>query len=75
MGIDARLIAERCEAGANLQAVFFRVALLQYLFHAGLLDEWREGARLSDSVFHLSATFPIELGVQGFDSAAFMSRL
>jgi len=74
-GIGERLIAEQCEPGANFQAVFFRVALLQYLFQAGLLDEWREDDGLSDSVFQVSATFPMELGDRGFDSAAFTSRL
>jgi hypothetical protein len=75
VGICARLIAEQCEPGANVHAVFFRAVLLQHLFQAGLLDKWREGNRPSDSVFQVGATFPMELGVQGFDPAAFIDRL
>ena len=75
VGIHARLIAERCEPGANVQAVFFRTTLLRYLYETGLLDEWREGDGLSDSVFQVSANFPMEFGDRGFDSAAFVSRL
>jgi hypothetical protein len=75
VGIAARLIAEQCEPGANVLAVFFRAALLQHLFQAGLLDEWRKGDRPSDSVFQAGAAFPMEPGVQGFDPAAFIHRL
>jgi SAM-dependent methyltransferase len=75
VGFDARLISERCEPRANFQAVLFRLALLQCLFQEGFLDEWREGDTLRDSVFQASATFPMELGVQGFDTSAFMARL
>jgi hypothetical protein len=75
VGIDARLIAEQCEPGANFQAVFFRTTLLRYLYEKGLLDEWREVDSLRDSVFQVGATFPMEPGNRGFDSAAFVGRL
>jgi hypothetical protein len=75
VGIAAPLIAEQCEAGANVVAVFFRAVLLQHLFQAGLLDDWREGSEPTDPVFRVGAIFPMEQGVQGFDPAAFIERL
>jgi len=75
VGFDARLIAGQCEPGANIYAVFFRTALLRYFLDEGLLEEWREGDTLSDSVFQVGATFPMELGDRGFDPEAFISRL
>jgi hypothetical protein len=45
------------------------------LYESGLLDEWREGDSLSDSVFQIGATFAVEMGNRGFDSDAFVSRL
>ena len=75
VGIAAPLIAEQCEAGADVIAVFFRAALLQRLFQSGLLDNWREGDVPTDTVFQVGASFPIEQGVQGFDPAAFVERL
>ena len=74
-GIDARLITLHCEPGADAPAVFFRAALLQYLFQEGLLDDWRDGDELTDPVFQLGASFPIEQGVQGFDPASFIKSL
>jgi hypothetical protein len=75
VGIAARLIAQQCEAGADVIAVFFRVTLLQQLFQSGLLDKWREGNEPRDPVFQVGATFPMEMGVKGFDSAAFIEHL
>ena len=39
-GIDERMISRQCEAGADGNAVFFRAALLLYLFQSGVLDDW-----------------------------------
>jgi hypothetical protein len=75
VGINAELIAEQCGAGADVPAVFVRVALIQYLFGAGLLDKWREGNGPTDRVFQVGATYSLEQGVQGFDPAAFIERL
>jgi hypothetical protein len=75
VGIGAELIAEQCEADADVPAVFIRAVLLQYLFQVGVLDKWREGNEPSDPVFQVGATCPMELGVQGFDPAAFIERL
>ena len=75
LGFDARLISQHCEPGADVIAVFFRAALLQHFFQAGLLDDWREANELSDPVFRVAAIFPMEQGVQGFDPAAFIERL
>ncbi len=74
VGIDAGFLAEQCEPGANSQAVFIRGALLQYLVQSGLLDEWREGDTLSDSVFQVGATFPVKIDAE-FDLSAFKNRL
>ena len=75
VGIAPPLIAEQCEPGADVIAVFFRAVLLQHLFQAGLLDDWREGNEPTDPVFRAGAIFPMEQGVQGFDPATFIERL
>ena len=75
VGIGAELIAEQCEVDADVPAVFIRAVLVQHLFQAGLLDNWREGNEPSDPVFQVGATCPMEQGVQGFDPAAFIERL
>ena len=74
-GIDERMISRQYEAGADVNAVFFRGALLLYLFQSGVLDDWCEGNEPADPVFRVGAVFPMELGVQGFDPAGFMERL
>ena len=72
--IDERLIS-RCCPDADVKAVFFRAALLRYLFESGLLNDWREGNEPAALVFQVGATFPLEHGVQGFDPAEFIERL
>ena len=74
-GIDERMISRQCEAGANVNAVFFRAALLLYLYQSGMLDDWCEGNEPVDPVFRVGAVFPMEHGVQGFDPAGFMECL
>jgi hypothetical protein len=72
IGIDARMISEQCGPGTDANAVFFRAALLQHLFEAGQLDDWREGNEPAALVFQVAAVFPMEQGVQGFDPADFI---
>ena len=75
IGLDAGYISQQCDPGADVNAVFFRAALLQHLFESGLLDDWREGSEPKTLVFQVGAVFPMEQGVQGFDVAAFMQCL
>ena len=63
VGIAAPLIAEKCEAGADVIAVFFRAVLLQHVFQAGLLDDWRDGNEPADPVFRAGAIFQMEQGI------------
>jgi hypothetical protein len=74
-GIDVRLISQQCGPGADVNAVFFRAALLQQLFESGLLNDWREENEPAALVFQVGAIFPLEQGVQGFDPARFIERL
>ena len=75
VGIGAELIAQQCAPGADVNAVFFRAALLQYLFQSGHLNEWSEKNEPAAVVFHAAATFPMEQGIQGFDPAKFIAWL
>jgi hypothetical protein len=75
IGINARMISERCRSGADANAVFFRTVLLQHLFESGLLDDWREGDEPAALVFQVGAVFPMEQGVRGFDPADFIETL
>ena len=75
VGIDAGIISRQCDPGADLNAVFFRAALLQHLFESGVLSDWCDGNDPAAVVFQVGAIFPIEHGVQGFDPADFIERL
>ena len=75
VAIDARMISQQCGADADVNAVFFRAALLHRLLQAGLLDDWCEGNEPAALVFQIGANFPVEYGVQGFNPAAFIERL
>lgn len=75
VGIDARIISQQCSPGVDVNAVFFRAALLQHLFESGLLNPWREGDEPASSIFRVAAIFPIEKGVQGFDPEGFIEQL
>ena len=75
LGIDARLLAQQCSSGADLLAISFRRAVLEELLKQGLLNDWREGDALHNSVFSAIATFPMQIGAQAFDPNAFIDRL
>jgi hypothetical protein len=75
VSIDVRFISQQCDPSADVIAVFFRVALLQSLLQAGLLDHWREANEPRALVFQVGATFPLDQCVQGFDPADFIDRL
>src|ERR1051326_6253949 len=73
--IALRLIAQQCEAEADVLAVFFRASILQHLSQKGLLDKWRDGNEFGDSVFQAGATCPMEMGDLGLDPDAFIERV
>ena len=73
--IHLRLVAEQCEAGADVLAVFFRASILQHFMQKGLLDKWPDGNELGDSVFHAGASCPMEMGDLGLDPEAFIERV
>jgi hypothetical protein len=75
IGVDARMISKQYDPGADLNAVFFRAALLHHLFESGVLSDWHDGNEPAALVFRVGAIFPIEQGVQGFDPADFIERL
>ena len=75
VAIDVGMISQQCDPGADWNAVFFRAALLHYLFESGVLNDWRDGNEPAAVVFQVGAIFPIEQGVQGFDPADFIERL
>jgi len=75
VSIGKEMISQQCGPGADLNAVFFRAALLHQLFELGVLNDWREGNEPEALVFQVGAIFPIEPGVQGFDLADFIERL
>lgn len=72
IGISAKLIAQQCSPGADVLAVSFRTALLQGLLREGMLDDWRDGNELRDTVFDAAATFPLQNGIESFNPNAFI---
>ena len=75
IGIDAKIISQQCAPATDVNAVFFRAALLQHLFQSGLLDDWREESEPAALVFQVGAVFPMEQGIQGYDPVDFIERL
>lgn len=55
-GIDTKLLAKHCSAGANVIALSARVALVKSLLQQGILDAWRDGDNVSPRVFEVVAT-------------------
>jgi len=72
-----------CSPGADTQAVWYRVAMLQMLAGPlGLLSPWLRDGELADVVFQVAATFPMKrpaVGVpqQGlpFDVQGFLEQI
>ena len=76
-GIDTRLLAEHCSAGANIAAISARVALTKALQQQGLLDAWREGDSLRPKVFEVTAKCPLTpgAGTMKFDPEAILAAI
>jgi hypothetical protein len=75
VSIAAPVYKQQCSPGTDVNAVVFRAGLLQFMFQQGLLDDWRDGDELTDSVFQVCASLPMEKGVEGFNPADFIARL
>jgi hypothetical protein len=75
VGNDPHLLEPYCEPGADVSAVSARVFLLRVFLQTGLLDEFREGNELRDTVFQVAAVFPMELGKERFKLPEFIERL
>lgn len=59
--IDIRLFESACSPGADTQAVWYRVAMLQMLAGPlGLLSRWLHDGEPADVVFQVAATFPMK---------------
>jgi hypothetical protein len=74
VGFDRDLLAERCSAGADVNAVFFRTSLPGVLLRIELLSPWQHGAALSADVFQVEATLPIA-SLNEFDPHDFLAAL
>ena len=77
-GIDTRLLAEHCSAGANIAAICARVALAKFLLHQqGLLNAWREGDSLRSQVLEVIAKCPLTPEGEGlrFDTQAILAAI
>ena len=59
-----------CSPGADLFALFYRIAFLEMLADQGLLSPWLHNDELHDAVFKVFATFPMKRikkgGQEGF---------
>jgi hypothetical protein len=59
-----------CSPGADLFAIWYRIAILETLIEQGLLSPWLQNDGLDDAVFKVLATFPMKRiqkgGQEGF---------
>jgi len=62
VAIDMGLYERACSPGADVQAVWFRAAILETLkqLRPELLAPWLEDGEFDDAVFQVAATFPME---------------
>ena len=51
---------DACSPGADLFAIWYRIAMLELLTEQGLLSHWLHDGELDDAVFKVLATFPIK---------------
>jgi len=49
-----------CSPGADLFAMFYRIAFLEMLADQGFLSPWLHNGELDDAVFKVFATFPLK---------------
>jgi hypothetical protein len=75
VGVNLKLLADLCDANANVLAVWVRAMLVMSLTQHGRLDGWREGNSLGESVFELAARFPLSRGLGNVDPDAFVAAL
>jgi hypothetical protein len=73
--IALKLLADICEANANVLAVWFRATLVEAVMQQRGSDRWREGKSLRDRVFEVAASFPLPRGVENADFAAIVAAL
>lgn len=74
VGIDTSIVARVCSRGAEVQAVFFRTALIDLMLRMGLLNSWQQDAELGTAVYRVAATIPIA-SLNGFDPDSFLTML
>jgi len=84
VAIDMRLYERACSPGADVQAVWFRAAILETLkqLRPELLAPWIHDGEFDDAVFQVAATFPMEKMRTGavreglpFDVEEFVKRI
>lgn len=73
---STKAILQVCESeSADPIAVWTRTALIGILLHTGDLENWREGAGLSQVVFEVAAVFPLPNGLLAVDPSEFVALL
>ena len=79
---DVRLLERACSPGADVQATWYRLSMLQMVGLLGMLSRWLHDGELADAVFKVAAVFPmkrISVGVQQqelpFDVQAFLAEV
>ena len=84
VAIDMRLYERACSPGADVQAVWFRAAILETLkqLRPELLAPWIHDGEFDDAVFQVAATFPMKKMRTGvvreglpFDVEGFVKRI
>ncbi len=59
-----------CSPGADLFAIWYRIAILEMVTEQGLLSHWLANGELEEAVFKVFATFPLKRiqkdGQEGF---------
>jgi len=78
VGIDNKLLAERCSPGTNVTAVFARAMLVRAMMERGALDKWLDAGTPQDKVFAVAATAPLRLeegGSSDIDTESFLKAL
>lgn len=57
---DVRLLERACSPGADVQAAWYRLSMLQMVGLLRMLSRWLHDGELADALFKVAAVFPMK---------------
>lgn len=73
--ISTSVVAQRCSLGADVMALFWRVAIIDAMIRERLLDPWCRSGEPDDTVFEKAARAPLAGGPNDVDASSILDSL